>query len=99
MMYASLRRTEINVPGAVITLRWNVITASAQHYDSSCERDGGKYCSSVRLSEDAAEKIPHLVEKKKKGLFFAPSPPRCTCSSAGWTAEKAGAGPSVDTVD
>lgn len=38
MMHVLFHSNEINVPGAVITLQRNVITASAYHYDSSCER-------------------------------------------------------------
>lgn len=37
-MYVLFHSNEINVPGTVITLQRNVITASAYHYNSSCER-------------------------------------------------------------
>lgn len=38
MIYVLFHSSEINVPGAVITSQRNVITASAYHYNSSCER-------------------------------------------------------------
>lgn len=44
MMHAPLlHRTEINVPGVVITLRWNVTAASALHRGASGAGDGGKH--------------------------------------------------------
>lgn len=57
-----LLRIEINVLVAVITLRWNVATASASHSDLSGEGDEGKHRSSVHLSRGhAAENIMKKV--------------------------------------
>lgn len=63
MMHAQLLlRIEINVLVAVITLRWNVATASASHSDLSGEGDEGKHRSSVHLSRGhAAENIMKKV--------------------------------------
>lgn len=62
-MHVLFHSNEINVPGAVITLQRNVITASAYHYNSSCERTEVNSTHLSTCQKEAVEIYNPLVKK------------------------------------